>query len=58
MRTESGCNMFSPSKLEKIKAEIERLEAALRDCNDSGLREIIENWIMEKKKKLSSEQRA
>ena len=37
-----------------IRAEIERLEKALKNCADSGLRKWIEVVIEEQKKKLAS----
>jgi hypothetical protein len=47
-----------PIKPEDIKAEIERLEKALRDCPDSGIRKVIEEWIAGAKKRLASEQKS
>jgi hypothetical protein len=44
-------------KPEHIKAEIERLEKALKDCSDSGIRRVIEEWIVEAKQRLTSEQK-
>jgi len=32
-------------EMAQIKAEIERLEKALRDCTDSGIRGVIQDWI-------------
>ena len=43
-------------KREDIKAEIERLEKALRDCSDSGIRRVIEEWIVDAKRRLVSRQ--
>jgi predicted RNase H-like nuclease len=43
-------------KREDIKAEIERLEKALRDCSDSGIRRVIEEWIADAKRRLVSGQ--
>jgi len=43
-------------KREDIKAEIERLEKALRDCSDSGIRRVIQEWIAGAKRRLLSEQ--
>jgi len=37
-----------------IRAEIERLEKALKDCADSGLRKWIEATIKKQKQKLAS----
>jgi hypothetical protein len=44
--------MLSPGEIAFIKAEIERLEKARRECNDSGLQKRIDAWIAEEKKKL------
>jgi hypothetical protein len=38
----------------QIKAEIERLEKALRDCTDSGIRGVIQDWIADAQKRLAS----
>jgi hypothetical protein len=38
-----------------IKAEINRLEKARKDCTDGGIRKQIEVWIEAQKKKLASE---
>jgi hypothetical protein len=35
-----------------IRAEIERLEMALRECTDAGIQDQIKAWIEEEKKKL------
>jgi len=40
----------------QIRAEIERLEKACKECIDGGIRGRIEAWIAEQKKKLESEQ--
>ena len=45
-------------KPEDIKAEIERLEKALRDCSDSGIRRVIEEWIADAKRRLASGQKS
>ena len=37
-----------------IRAEIERLEKALKESTDGGIRERIKVWIEEEKKKLLS----
>jgi len=47
---------MSRIKPEDIKAEIERLEKALRDCSDSGIRRVIEEWIADAKRRLVSGQ--
>jgi hypothetical protein len=44
-----------PIRREDIKAEIERLEKALRDCSDSGIRRVIEEWIADAKRRWASE---
>jgi hypothetical protein len=46
--------MLSPGEMAFIKAEIERLEKARQECNDSGLQKVIDAWIEEEKKKLSA----
>ena len=44
--------MLSPGEIAQIKAEIERLEKARKECTDSGIRQRIDVWIAEQKKKL------
>jgi hypothetical protein len=44
--------MLSRGEVAIIRAEIERLEKALRECTDSGIRDRIKAWIEEEKKKL------
>jgi hypothetical protein len=46
--------MLSRRELASIRAEIERLETALKECTDSGIRKQIEVWIDSNKKKLLS----
>jgi hypothetical protein len=46
--------MLSAEETAKIKAEIERLEKARRECTDGGIRKLIEAWIEEQRKKLAS----
>jgi hypothetical protein len=46
--------MLSPSARAQIKAEVERLELAYENCNDEGIRKVIEGWIKEQKEKLLS----
>ena len=46
--------MFSRAEIAKIKAVIEELEKARDNCNDSGIRKLIEAWIEEQKKRLAS----
>jgi hypothetical protein len=48
--------MLSPTEIATIRAELERLEKARKDCTDSGLRRWIEAEIEKQKKKLASEQ--
>jgi len=45
--------MLSPEE-SAIEREIEVLEEASRICTDTGIREAIERWIKELKKKLES----
>jgi hypothetical protein len=47
--------MLSRGEVAIIKAEIERLEKALKDCTDGGIRDRITAWIEEEKKKLVGE---
>jgi hypothetical protein len=46
--------MLSPGEIAIIKAEIKRLEEARKDCTDGGIRQQIDVWIEEQKKKLAS----
>jgi hypothetical protein len=46
--------MLSPAEVATIRAEIERLEKALKNCADRGLRKWIETVIEEQKKELAS----
>jgi hypothetical protein len=46
--------MLSPAEIATIRAEIERLEEALKNCYDNGLRRWIEAVIENQKKKLAS----
>ena len=56
----SGCLVYWQSamlsSLATIRAELERLEKARKDCTDSGLRKWIEGAIEKQKQKLASEQ--
>jgi hypothetical protein len=45
--------MLSPEEI-AIEREIEVLEEASRICTDTGIKEAIERWIKELKKKLES----
>jgi hypothetical protein len=46
--------VLSLGEIAVIKAEIEKLEKARRECNDSGIQKRIDDWIEEQKKKLES----
>jgi hypothetical protein len=46
--------MPSPGEIARIRAEIERLEKARENCDDGGIRQRIEGWIENEKKKLIS----
>jgi hypothetical protein len=46
--------MLSPAEISMVRAEIERLEKACKDCTDSGLRKWIEGAIEKQKDKLAS----
>jgi hypothetical protein len=46
------------TKPKDIKAEIERLEKALNECSDSGIRRVIEGWIADAKRRLESAQKS
>jgi hypothetical protein len=48
--------MLSPTEITTIRAELQRLENARRDCTDTGLRKWIEAEIEKQKEKLASEQ--
>ena len=53
MRTNNGgFVILSGGEVARIRAEIERLEKALQECTDSGIRDRIRAWIEEEKKKL------
>jgi hypothetical protein len=47
--------MLSPAEVDRIKAEIEKLEKALRRCTDGGIRGQIITWIEKEKRKLTDE---
>jgi hypothetical protein len=47
--------MISPADEERIKAEIEKLEKALRECSDVATKGQIINWIEKEKRKLADE---
>jgi len=44
--------MLSEAEVAIIRAEIERLEKALQECADGGIRDRIKKWIEDEKKKL------
>jgi hypothetical protein len=46
--------MLSPSDKATIKAEIERLQNAQKECTDGGIRAKIDVWIEVEKRKLAS----
>jgi hypothetical protein len=46
--------MLSPGEIALIKAEIQRLEKALKECTDTNIPERIEAWIKEQKETLAS----
>jgi hypothetical protein len=55
MTTENGrIIMLLRGDVATIRAEIERLENALKECTDSGIRKQIEVWIDDDKRKLLS----
>jgi hypothetical protein len=45
------------SASDKIKAEVEKLQSALLQCTDSGIRKVIEDWIAEARQRLASQQK-
>lgn len=49
-----GRFMLSPGDVAIIRAEIDRLEKARRECIDGGLPKQIEVWIDQQKRKLIS----
>ena len=46
--------MLKPEEVAVINAEMDRLERALKDCSDSGLRKWIKAAIENQKQKLAS----
>jgi hypothetical protein len=44
--------MLSRAEIAKIRAAIEELEKACDNCNDSGIRTLIEAWIEEQNKEV------
>jgi hypothetical protein len=55
MQYRTPATMLSTEKVLQIKAAIMDLERARDRCHDSGIRELIEVWIEEQKKKLGSD---
>jgi hypothetical protein len=45
--------LLSPGEIAQIRAEVKRLEEALKECRDEGIRKRIIAWIEEQKKKLA-----
>jgi hypothetical protein len=45
--------MLSPGEIARIRTEIKRLEQALKECRDKGIRKRIMAWIEEHKQKLA-----
>jgi len=46
--------MLSPGDRAIIKAEIERLQKAHKECRDDGIRNKIDVWIEEQKQELAA----
>jgi hypothetical protein len=46
--------MLSSGERTRIKAEIERLEKAFKECTDNGIGEAIKAWIADLKKELAA----
>lgn len=46
--------MLSMAQIARIKAAVAELEKSRDRCSDSGIRELIEAWIEEQKKKLAA----
>lgn len=44
--------MLSLEKIAEIKASIERLESARDNCEHEGMREVIQGWIENERKRL------
>jgi hypothetical protein len=49
--------MLSPGEIAQVRAEIKRLEQALEECRDEGIRKRIMAWIEEQKQKLAESKR-
>jgi hypothetical protein len=47
--------MLSRTEIAKIRAELKQLQKARDNCNDSGIRKLIEAWIEAREKKVDSE---
>jgi len=53
--------VLSPSDktgADKTRAELETLEIALLNCNDSGIQKVIRDWIVKAKQQLASERKS
>lgn len=50
--------MLSPAQIARIKAAIAALEKSRDRCSDSSIRELIEAWIEEQKKKAGGKMKA
>jgi hypothetical protein len=40
-------------EIAKIKTEIQLLESALKNCADTTIRELVEDWLKERRAKLA-----
>jgi len=49
--------MLPPGEIAQIKTEIERLEKLREECNDSGIRKRIADWIEAEKEKLEGREK-
>ncbi len=52
------CAVLSPAETARIRAEIERLEKLRAECADTGIRQLIEDWIEAEKEKLKSDEKS
>jgi hypothetical protein len=52
-----GTDRAFTERIAEITAELEKLEKALSNCADGGIRNLIEDWITEAKQRLASEQK-
>jgi hypothetical protein len=46
--------MALSDEIAAARAAIERLEQALLDCSDSRIRQVIEDWLVDARKKLNA----